>query len=484
MPLSFTGRISWLAGLGLASVAGGLLAAGYALHPLWWAPWLAPIPLLIAAAQSARASRIVGALAGAIAVTSVLSYYVEQTGWVGAAAIAGLRIGAWMLATRLTISATRRLPVFLAGMVLPTAVAAMEMVTLIVSPHGAAGSLAYSQMGMPALAQGGAIGGVPAVVFLILLPGSMAGLILAYRPARAEALRAGLAAGLVLFAAALFSAARLGAAPLGPSVPIGIVASNRFEGIPHRWDLVWALYGPAIPGAATPGGVVVIPEKIALLDADQAARAAAQVSHASVTSGATIIVGIEVKNGPVYRNRALVAWPDGRTGWYDKQRLVPGREDRDQPGKTPLRWPLAGGEVGVAICKDMHIPSIGAAYAGAGLVVVPAWDFGNDGDMGAHMTAFRGIENGYAVARSARNGKVGVYDPQGRVLAERDVRDGITTLHSQIALAPVMTPYRVIGDLFGWLCFMVTIGLLLWPLGRCISTMRPPMARQQLPSPP
>ena len=45
--------------------------------------------------------------------------------------------------------------------------------------------------------------------------------------------------------------------------------------------------------------------------------------------------------------------------WYDKQRLLPGFEDRDRPGHTPVVIGATGTKIGLAICKDMHVPSIG-----------------------------------------------------------------------------------------------------------------------------
>ena len=74
---------------------------------------------------------------------------------------------------------------------------------------------------------------------------------------------------------------------------------------------------------------------------------------------------------------------------------------------------------GVAICKDMHFPALGRenAVQGAALMLVPAWDFDRDGWMSdrltARLTALRGVESGFAIARSTRGGVSSVSDRFG-----------------------------------------------------------------------
>jgi apolipoprotein N-acyltransferase len=454
--------------VGLATVAGLLLTAGYALHPLWWAPWLAPVPLIVAGQagagrSEARQARIAGGIAGLIALVSVLPYYIEMNGWTATILIALLRISSWIFASRLAQAAARRLPLGLAMLVLPAAIAALEMLTLAISPHGAAGSLAYSQMDMPGAVQVAALGGVPAVVFVVLLPGSLAGLLLTRDWPRAQAI-SGLAAAAAAGAAiALFTLVRLNAPATGPMVPVTMIATDRFPTISPDWDPVWEVYRSAVEHSAKEGGLVVLPEKIALLDRQGSERAAAMVAETARMTRATIVVGIEVKDAGLYRNRALVAGPDGRTAWYDKQRPVPGWEARDVPGKTPLLADLAGARFGVAICKDMHIPAIAREYAdAAALLAVPAWDFGQDGWMGARMSALRAVENGYAMARSARDGFVGAYDRSGRVLTERASGQGVTVADAALPATGHETIYARIGDVFGWTTVTAVLLLLVW----------------------
>ena len=312
-------------------LGGGLLAASYALHPLWWAAWLAPVALLAATSGRARNVWIASAIAGVIATLPLVPYYWSLLGPGLVANVVLLRFLLLALALGLTRFAAARLPLGIAMLVFPAAIAAIEQLMLATSVNGAAGSIAYSQSDMPGLIQVAALGGVPAVAFLILLPGSLAGLLLIRAWPAAQ--RVGAVAFLVLvgLAVALFSAAHMRRSP--GAVQAVMLATDRFRYIPTEWAKVWAAYAPAIQAQAVRGGLVVLPEKIALLDTAQAQVAARDLSAAAKASGATLVAGLEVKNG-VFRNRALIASPDGRTAWYDKQRLVPHLEDRDVPGNT------------------------------------------------------------------------------------------------------------------------------------------------------
>jgi len=163
---------------GFALLGGGLLAASYALHPLWWAAWLAPVALLAAASGRRRNLSIASAIAGAVAILPLVPYYLSLLGPGFVLNVVLLRFLLLAIALGLTRFAAARLPLGIAMLAFPGAVAALEQIMLAISVNGAAGSIAYSQSDMPALIQVAALGGVPAVVFMILLPGSLAGLML------------------------------------------------------------------------------------------------------------------------------------------------------------------------------------------------------------------------------------------------------------------------------------------------------------------
>jgi apolipoprotein N-acyltransferase len=472
---TFSLALGWRAALAVA--AGLLLTAGYALHPLWWAPWLAPIPLTVAAAAGPGRAWLMGAIAGAAAVISVLGYYFGMSGaGVGVFLIVVLRIASWGAAARWVNWANRRLPMSVAMLALPVFVAAVETVSMMVSVHGTAGSLAYSQMDLPGVIQVASIGGVPMIGFVVLLPGSFLGVWLTRkRKADEIAVAAGIL-GAVALATGLYANDRLSAPQSAPRVHATLMVTDRFNGIPTDWAKVWNVYGPQVAVSARAGGVTVLPEKIALLDPAQTAGAVGDIGAMAQKTRATLVVGLEVHDGKAYYNRAVVAAPDGGVAWYTKQRLVPGFEDRDVPGRAPLFVKVAHAPVGVAICKDMHIPSIGREYAGtAGLMAVPAWDFGQDGWMGARMTMLRGVESGYAVARSARDGFAGAYDAEGRVIAEAPSSPGMTVVDADLPAQSLPTFYGRFGNLFGF----ASLAALVLTIGGLVLKKKPAERAQQ-----
>lgn len=113
----------------------------------------------------------------------------------------------------------------------------------------------------------------------------------------------------------------------------------------------------------------------------------------------------------------------------------------------------------------MHFASFGRELGRrhASVVLVLAWDFGLDADLAANMTKLRGIESGFTIVRSSREGVLSVSDPYGRVLAaQRSARmPGATLLADVLVGAPVTTLYTRIGDLLGWACVVAVLALAL-----------------------
>ena len=83
---------------------------------------------------------------------------------------------------------------------------------------------------------------------------------------------------------------------------------------------------------------------------------------------------------------------------------------------------------------------------------MPAWDFVRDRWLHSRMAVVRGVEGGYAVARSADDGLLTLSDARGRVLAERASSDSADVLLSGIVpVGPGGTLYSLGGDWFAWL---------------------------------
>lgn len=102
---------------------------------------------------------------------------------------------------------------------------------------------------------------------------------------------------------------------------------------------------------------------------------------------------------------------------------------------------------------------------GAGLLLVPAWDFVPDGWLHGRMAILRGVESGFAVARAAKQGILTVSDNRGRIVADRTTGSGpFESLVASVAIENDRTFYDRTGDLFAWLDLALASVLLLLPL--------------------
>ena len=135
------------------------------------------------------------------------------------------------------------------------------------------------------------------------------------------------------------------------------------------------------------------------------------------------------------------------------------------PAKTPsgckmdLGWKPRTDSIGIfAICKDMDFTPLLRKYgrAGVGMMLVPAWDFDRDRKWHGHMAVMRGVEDGFSIARAARNGYLTVSDDRGRILAEtRSDSARFATLLAEVPVAHDATLYLLLGDWFGWLTIAI-----------------------------
>jgi apolipoprotein N-acyltransferase len=111
----------------------------------------------------------------------------------------------------------------------------------------------------------------------------------------------------------------------------------------------------------------------------------------------------------------------------------------------------------------MDFPELSREYSrdGSGLLLVPAWDFVEDGWLHSRMAIMRSVEGGFAMVRSAKQGLLTVNDNRGRVLAQSS--SSAAEFATLIASVPVEHPgtlYSRFGDWFAWLMlgtFVLTI---------------------------
>ncbi len=191
-------------------------------------------------------------------------------------------------------------------------------------------------------------------------------------------------------------------------------------------------------------------------------------------------------------NSALVVSAEGaRVGRYDKIHLVPfgeyvpfqkllffarkltGKVSRFTPGEERKVFRLNGHRYGVFICYEAvfadevrHFAQLGAE------VLVNISDDAWYGDTSApwqhlNMARMRAIENRRWILRDTNNGVTAAIDPYGRV-RQSISRHQQAALPAQYGFRDDVTFYTAHGDVFGWACAILGLGIVAWAARKCL----------------
>ncbi len=434
------------------------------LGDLWPLAWLAPLPILWLAFGRARTSTVAVSAFAAYAIGS--SNILEAYAGLLPTPVLIIAICAPAALFMLSVLAAR----FVAARVDPLAGvfafgALWTALGYLASfgPDGTAANIAYSQMPAPMLIQSASLFGLWGIAFLIaFVPASIA---LALR--RRKALPAALGIGLFVLNAAY--GAYVLAQPSGPVIRAGLIDSDKLGAAAFADDGAVALAAidayddQALKLAKDDIRLVVYPEKLAIIEKPWRAQAEAKLAATAKALNATLVAGFDSRDGAERENIAWVFPADGGAPQiYSKRHMVPGLEGAFTPGTAPL---TLSNHVGVEICKDMDFNRMlrKDSRSHADVMAVPAWDFNADAYLHGDMAVMRDVENGFAMARSARNGLLTLSDAQGRILAlRRTGNDGFTTLVGDLPRGTDAgdTLYDWIGDAFAWLCLALSAALL------------------------
>jgi apolipoprotein N-acyltransferase len=110
---------------------------------------------------------------------------------------------------------------------------------------------------------------------------------------------------------------------------------------------------------------------------------------------------------------------------------------------------------------DFTEPSRGYGRTGAGLMLIPAWDFNVDAFWHGHIAVMRTVEDGFSLARTAKHSTMVVVDDRGRVEAE--MPSGAAPFATLLATVPAghdATLFQLWGDWFAWLAMALCAGVL------------------------
>jgi len=454
---------------GLASAA--LSYFGTGLHPMWPLLWLAPIPLLaIAPRLRSSTAFILASVAWLIGGLNQWNYFTRAIELplslvAFALIVPAIVFGLGVLFTR---SFLRRGALFLASLAFPVYWVACEYLTETGSPHSTWGNLAYTQMNLLPIIQIASITGIWGISFIVFLfAGTIAALLSGIgKPRQRRALA--MTVGVIVCALFLFGEWRLRSNPSVQSVAVTLMAKDVPMSVylgPEQQALELLREYADEVRRVTPIGtqVVVLPEKIARVSESSMPQVDALFSSAATAIRAAIVVGLVRRTPSGAFNSSRFYSPDGTLGAnYDKHHLLPGVEP-EKPGDQRVLLDQPSGRWGLQICKDMDFPKLSREYAGEGanLLLVPAWDFNLDRWLHARMAVLRAVENGFALARSARNGLLTLSDNRGRILAEAATVPGrFVSITGKVKVAREKTFYAQAGDWFAWLCVAMFIVLL------------------------
>jgi apolipoprotein N-acyltransferase len=453
-----------------------LIWFGNGLNPVWPLMWFAMLPVLWFALRSSWPSAaLIAVLSMILGGLNMLHYLHGVLGvpismWIGIYAVVGIVFGTGVLLFRRLVL---RGAVWSALIALPALWVSMEYSRLLTTPHGTAGSLAYTQLKfLPYLQLASVTGPWGMSFFLLLLQSAIAIGIYLWPTERGQAIRVMGMSLIAIVAILIFGAIRL-ASPQGQTIRVGLIASDA------RANLV-----PPDPGEATQrlfrdyairagslvaqgAQVIVMPEKIGVVVEPETRPMDEALQTMADRTGVAIVAGVVRVAKPLKYNEARIYVPHRQVASYDKQHMLPPFESDLEPGKSLTFLPNQHAKLGLAICKDMDFGDPARSYGetGVGIMLVPAWDFVIDNAWHGHIAVMRGVEGGFSIARAAKTGYLTVSDSRGRIVAEtRSDSAPFATLIADVPVQHYETLYQRLGDWFA----RGSVGLLIWVLVRAL----------------
>jgi apolipoprotein N-acyltransferase len=450
-----------------------LFFLGTGLSPLWVLTWLAPIPVLWIA------PRVSGGEAFFIAVAAYALGGLNE--WSYSRAV----LPTWLVVSILlavacvfgaTVSFFRsrmlRGKVWPAVLIVPSFWVAVEYIIAVTSVHGTFGDICYSQMNFLPILQIASVTGAWGISFCIFL---FAATVAALLSVGSVSEKAPVAIVVFVFLAGVlgFGVWRLATTPKNsPTLRVALIASDEAANLqaasPGQEQVVFARYAAQMRSLAAQGvQLFVLGEHSGPVTNASQPEFDGLVGQMAKQTGAYVTVGIDRSVPTATWNQERLYSPDGSfVASYNKHHLLPHWEN-ETPGTQRTVVNQSSGKWGMEICKDMDFPRLSRQYSqdGVGLLLVPAWDFVQDGWLHGRMAVLRGVESGFSIARSAKLGILTATDDRGRILAERDTIG--TPFAIVIATVPVRhdaTIYSRFGDWFAWLNIVVLVILMGMPL--------------------
>lgn len=448
-----------------------LIWFGNGLDPWWPLFWFAPLPVLVFALRSSwRATALAAFLSMLLGSLNMWHYFqvLEAPAYVWFIVYVAMGL-LWTGAVLLFRTLAMRGAAWSALLAFPATWVAGEFLRNFATPHGTAGSLAYTQLKFLPFLQLASITGPWGMSFVLLLfPAALAIAWHLRKSAPRQTSRIASASLIVVALVLTFGLVRLGKPEHSQKVTVGLIASDTPANLRQAkegaaTEHLFRGYAAAAEQLAARGAqVIVIPEKTGTIVDPTAGPSDAVLQSIADKTGSTIIAGVDHKAASAHYNEARIYQSKLSVLSYDKHHLLPPFEDIFKPGTTItlLNRPSATSSAiwGVAICKDMDFTQLSREYgnAGAGLLLDPGWDFNVDRSWHGHIAIMRGVESGFSIAHAAKNGYLTVTDDRGRIVAEtRSDSAGFATLLATVPDQHDTTLYLLLGDWFAWLSIAI-----------------------------
>jgi len=473
--------VRWPMCLVAVAAAAAAFYLGTGLHPFWPLIWVAPIPLLIIAPRVSRAAAFGTAFVAFAGGSLNEWHYVHSLIHLGGQVLASfLIIPALIFAIGLLFYrrfVLRGMP-WAAMFALPSLWVAYEYLYALESPHSTFGNLGYTQISFLPMVQLASLTGIWGLSFFVFFFSSTVAIVLdSTFPARSRR-NVALVSALLYLAIFSYGIWRLKNASDASTVRVGLAASDIRDNLmatkPDTSISLFQRYAEQAHGLAARGAkIIIFPEHTAIVSDEAAPNSARDVdalfASTAATSQAFILIGVDRATANAHYNESRLYSPiQGLVATYHKQHLLPPFENVFTPGTVLTTYEQPSGLWGLAICKDMDFPQLSRQYGNLGvrLLLVPAWDFNADGWLHGRMAILRGVESGFSIARSAKQGILTVSDDRGRVLAQRETATDtpFVTLVTDVPVRHTATLYNRLGDWFAKLNLALFACLLVFSL--------------------
>ncbi|ADD42268.1 nitrilase-related carbon-nitrogen hydrolase [Stackebrandtia nassauensis] len=464
-------RLNLLLTIAAVVATAALYAFGFALDPLPWLVWIAPLPMLLLAPRLGVWSVVTAsAVAWLLGGLRLYWYFYDAIQFPVPALLAiavstSVGFAACVLLFRALVL---RRHFALAAVGFASAWVAFEYLMSLLNREAAGNwySIAYTQADLLPVLQTASLAGTAGIAFLLMVvPAAVA---VCFAPGATVSAQAWVGGGVAVLLAAALGYGFARPQPSDDATRTAALAYPRDDGSAKvgtpEHQRVFEQYRDGVRDLAAEDVVtVVLPEKLVIVDKKHKDDYFAQWGKVARGAKINVVLGMELEEQDHVSNAAVWFPANGSEPTiFRKHHMIPGLESYLKPSDEltfvpgPDSWALA-------ICKDLDFVDFVARYreAGATIIFAPALDFDTDGWWHSRVAVTRGVEQGVSLVRAGQKGLVTVSDQYGRVLAE----------DAEVAVAEVgtngaSTVYSRFGDWLVWVSLGMTALALVFAVRR------------------